>query len=114
MADLLSTGISGVRTYQRALATVGNNIANVDTDGYSRQRLDIADKTSVNEGGLNIGNGSTAVRVQRNYDSFVAENLRSSQSQLSKHQSTLSYVTQLENLLADKQLSLSSAVDGFF
>ena len=47
MADLLSTGISGVRTYQRALATVGNNIANVDTDGYSRQRLDIADKTSV-------------------------------------------------------------------
>ena len=114
MADLLSTGISGVRTYQRALATVGNNIANVDTDGYSRQQLDIADKTSVNEGGLNIGNGSTAVRVQRNYDSFVAENLRSSQSQLSKHQSTLSYVTQLENLLADKQLSLSSAVDGFF
>ena len=93
---------------------MGNNIANVDTDGYSRQRLDIADKTSVNEGGLNIGNGSTAVRVQRNYDSFVAENLRSSQSQLSKHQSTLSYVTQLENLLADKQLSLSSAVDGFF
>ena len=114
MADLLSTGISGVRTYQRALATVGNNIANVDTDGYSRQRLDIADKTSVNEGGLNIGNGVTAVRVQRSYDSFVAENLRSSQSQLSKHQTTLDYTTQLENLLADQQLSLSSSVDGFF
>ena len=114
MADLLSTGISGVRTYQRALATVGNNIANVDTDGYSRQRLEIVDKSPSSEGSLNIGNGATAVRVQRSYDGFVVENLRSSQSQLSKHQSTLEYVTQLENLLADKQLSLSTSMDGFF
>ena len=114
MADLLSTGISGVRTYQRALATVGNNIANVDTEGYNRQRIEISENTSSNEGSLNIGNGARAVRVQRSYDSFVVENLRSSQSQLSKHASTLEYVTQLENILADKQLSLSSSLDGFF
>jgi len=114
MADLLSTGISGVRTYQRALATVGNNIANVDTEGYSRQRLEIAESTSSSEGSLNIGNGARAVRVQRSYDSFVVENLRSSQSQLNKHQATLEYVTQLENILADKQLSLSTSLDGFF
>ena len=114
MADLLSTGISGVRTYQRALATVGNNIANVDTEGYSRQRLEIQESSSSSEGSLNIGNGARAVRVQRIYDSFVVENLRSSQSQLTKHQATLEYVTQLENILADKQLSLSTSLDGFF
>ena len=114
MADLLSTGISGVRTYQRALATVGNNIANVDTQGYSRQRLEIQESSSSSEGSLNIGNGARAVRVQRSYDSFVVENLRSSQSQLTKHQATLEYVTQLENILADKQLSLSTSLDGFF
>ena len=114
MADLLSTGISGVRTYQRALATVGNNIANVDTEGYNRQRLEIQESSSSSEGSLNIGNGARAVRVQRSYDSFVVENLRSSQSQLTKHQATLEYVTQLENILADKQLSLSTSLDGFF
>ncbi|MDE0784052.1 MAG: flagellar hook-associated protein FlgK, partial [Planktomarina sp.] len=114
MADLLSTGISGVRTYQRALATVGNNIANVDTEGYSRQRLEIVQSASSSEGSLNIGNGARAVRVQRSYDNFVVENLRSSQSQLNKHQATLEYVTQLENILADKQLSLSTSLDGFF
>ena len=114
MADLLSTGISGVRTYQRALATVGNNIANVDTEGYSRQRVEIAQSASSSEGSLNIGNGARAVRVQRSYDNFVVENLRSSQSQLNKHQATLEYVTQLENILADKQLSLSTSMDGFF
>ena len=114
MADLLSTGISGVRTYQRALATVGNNIANVDTEGYSRQRLEIAENSSSSEGSLNIGNGARAIRVQRSYDNFVVSNLRSGQAQLSKHESALEYVTQLENILADKQLSLSTSLNGFF
>jgi flagellar hook-associated protein 1 FlgK len=114
MADLLSTGISGVRTYQRALATVGNNIANVDTEGYSRQRLEIAESSSSSEGSLNIGNGARAVRVQRSYDNFVVSNLRSGQAQLSKHESALEYATQLENILADKQLSLSTSLNGFF
>jgi flagellar hook-associated protein 1 FlgK len=114
MADLLSTGISGVRTYQRALATVGNNIANVDTEGYSRQRLEITGNASTSEGSLSIGNGARAVRVQRSYDSFVVSNLRSGQAQLSKHESALEYVTQLGNILADKQLSLSTSLNGFF
>jgi flagellar hook-associated protein 1 FlgK len=114
MTDLLSTGISGVRTYQRALATVGNNIANVDTEGYSRQRLEIVENASSQEGTINIGNGARAVRVQRTYDQFVVANLRNSQAQLSKHESKLEYATQLENILADKQLSLSTSITGFF
>jgi flagellar hook-associated protein 1 FlgK len=114
MADLLSTGISGVRTYQRALATVGNNIANVDTEGYSRQRLEITGNASTSEGSLSIGNGARAVRVHRSYDNFVVSNLRSGQAQLSKHESALEYVTQLGNILADKQLSLSTSLNGFF
>jgi flagellar hook-associated protein 1 FlgK len=114
MADLLSTGISGVRTYQRALATVGNNIANVDTEGYSRQRLEITGNASTSDGSLSIGNGARAVRVQRSYDNFVVSNLRSAQAQLSKHESALEYVTQLENILGDKQLSLSTSLNGFF
>ena len=114
MADLLSTGISGVRTYQRALATVGNNIANVDTEGYNRQRLEVVENSSSGGGSLHIGNGARAIRVQRTYDNFVVESLRTSQSQLSKHEATLGYVTQLENILADKRLSLSTSMDGFF
>jgi flagellar hook-associated protein 1 len=36
MSNLLSTGISGLNAAQVALATVGNNISNTDTAGYSR------------------------------------------------------------------------------
>ena len=114
MADLLSTGISGVRTYQRALATVGNNIANVDTDGYSRQRLEIVENSSTGSGVLNIGNGARATQVQRVYDSFVTSSLRVNTSQLEQHQAINKYAQQLENTLADKQLSLSKVMDSFY
>lgn len=114
MADLLSTGISGVRTYQRALATVGNNIANVDTDGYVRQRLEIVENSSTGSGVLNIGNGARAVKVQRIYDEFVTTSMRTNISQLEQHEAVLKYAQQLENTLADKNLSLSSVIDGYF
>ena len=37
MADILSIGANAAQLYKSALATVGNNIANLNTDGYSRQ-----------------------------------------------------------------------------
>ena len=38
MANLLQIGTSGVLGHQQMLNTTGNNISNVNTDGYSRQR----------------------------------------------------------------------------
>ena len=38
MSDLLGISSTAVAAYQRALGTVSNNIANVSTEGYSRQR----------------------------------------------------------------------------
>ena len=40
MADVLSTGLSGLRALQRALDTTSHNIANVSTEGYTRQRAE--------------------------------------------------------------------------
>ena len=42
MADMLGTGLSGLRAMQRALDTTAHNIANVSTEGYTRQRVDFA------------------------------------------------------------------------
>jgi len=41
MTDLLSIGSSAVRNSQLALSVVSNNIANVNTDGYVRQDLNL-------------------------------------------------------------------------
>ena len=39
MTDLVSVAANAVASYQRALGTISNNIANVATDGYSRQEV---------------------------------------------------------------------------
>ena len=39
MTDLVGVASNAVAAYQRALGTVSNNIANVATDGYSRQEV---------------------------------------------------------------------------
>ena len=39
--DLLGISTSGVQAAQRALSTVGHNIANSSTPGFSRQRTDL-------------------------------------------------------------------------
>ena len=41
MTDFLNTSLSGLLSFQRALATTSNNIANVSTEGYSRQRVNL-------------------------------------------------------------------------
>lgn len=38
----LSTAVSGLMAQQRVLETIGHNIANAETDGYTRRRVDLA------------------------------------------------------------------------
>ena len=41
-SGLLGIGSSGLLAFQRSLDTIGHNIANVSTEGYSRQSVDLA------------------------------------------------------------------------
>ena len=71
MPDLISIAGNAVKTNQAALAVVGNNIANVNTDGYVRQELDIRENLPTKVGTTSIGSGALATGVKRAYDSLV-------------------------------------------
>jgi len=53
----LNIALQSLLTEQGAIATTSNNIANVNTPGYARQRPDIAETTPVNIGTLTFGTG---------------------------------------------------------
>ncbi len=73
------TGIYGVMnlagnallTHQKAISVTGNNIANVNTPGYSRQKLMLENKTPVQSSVGPMGTGVEAVSVERVYDRFL-------------------------------------------
>ncbi|MEY2659616.1 MAG: Flagellar hook-associated protein 1, partial [Pseudomonadota bacterium] len=114
MSDLLSIGSSGVTAYQRALATVSNNIANVNTEGYSRQDIKIASNEPRLLGGSYIGTGVRFDAVKRQYDEFIESNLRNSTSELKSQEPLLSYVNRVIDIMGDANIGLTSALNQFF
>lgn len=67
----LYLGLSGLQAQQSALSVVGQNIANVNTPGYTRQRADLSSNLSLNEGQLYFGTGVTLTSVQGIRDRFL-------------------------------------------
>lgn len=114
MSDLLSIGSSGVSAYQRALATVSNNIANVSTDGYTRQNISLASNQPQQLGNSYLGTGARFDAVQRQYDAFVESNLRNSNSDLESQKPLLSYVNRLIDVMGDESIGLTTAMNLFF
>ena len=43
--SLFNSGLSGLLASQRGLTVAGHNIANVNTEGYSRQRVELVART---------------------------------------------------------------------
>ena len=71
MASIFDVGSSALTSIQRAMATTGNNIANVNTDGYSRQDVLLATRSPESSGGVQFGTGVSINDVRRAYDRFL-------------------------------------------
>ena len=114
MADLLSIGSSGINVYQRALATVSNNIANLNTDGYSRQTTEIRQNQPTEAGNGYIGTGAYFDRVSRQYDGFLESSLQQATADLGSQNSSVEYASRLLDILGDEDIGLTSALNKFF
>ena len=113
MADLLGTGLSSLRAMQRALDTTAHNIANVSTEGYTRQRVEFATRPPQAYGPNWIGSGVDAVQVRRVYDQFLSQQARSSGGNLARLDAYAAQAERLDNLLGDSSNGLSASLQSF-
>jgi flagellar hook-associated protein 1 FlgK len=81
---VLSTGVSALLTQQRAINVTGNNIANVNTPGYSRQRLNLETSTPTQTGLGLMSFGVTSTGVERIYDRFLGVQLNNESANLGR------------------------------
>jgi flagellar hook-associated protein 1 FlgK len=77
-ADLFSIGRSSLNTSKKSLATTSHNIANANTEGFSRQRITTETNTPVGEGKHVFGTGVNVQSVKRVHDKLVEKKLNSS------------------------------------
>ncbi len=112
--SITSIGVSALTAYRLALDTTGHNIANVNSDGYSRQRVDFtAREPSFTRLGY-LGNGVEASDIQRQYDVFLASQVRGAQSVSSLMQAYFDGANQLDELVADPDVGIQPAIEEFF
>jgi len=114
MADLLGIASSGLGAIQQALSTAGHNIANVNTEGYSRQIADFSTLPAQRVGDSYAGSGVEVGAVRRAYDSFVVDELRTRGSKLGMANAFESLASGLDSLVGDSDNGLAPALEGFF
>jgi flagellar hook-associated protein 1 FlgK len=68
---IMSVAGQALMTQQQAISVTGHNIANVNTPGYSRQRLIMTTSTPADSAIGPMGNGVSAEAVERIYDRFL-------------------------------------------
>ena len=114
MVDILSIGAGATQLYRSALSTVSNNIANMNTEGYTRQVSTSEQNVPVPQGGMYIGNGSRLGEVARAFSEFNESNLRNSSSELGTQDPLIKYADRIVDVMGSGTSSLSSAFDQFF
>ena len=112
--SLLNIGMSGLAAGHSSLLTTGNNIANVDTAGYSRQQTVQSSKGSNQYGNVFIGSGTTLSDVRRVYNSYLDAQLQTTTSLNSDAQAYLGQATQVDKLLSDGSTGISKTLQSFF
>ena len=114
MVDLVGIGVSGLAAYQKALATTGNNIANLQTAGYVRQRSTIESAGQDNSARISLGAGVRFAGVERLYDRYLEENLRRSGGDFKSQEALLSQLQQLQDSVGSSTAGLHGAFQAFF
>ncbi|KHE03185.1 flagellar hook-associated protein FlgK [Pantoea sp. JZ29] len=114
MSSIINSAMSGLSAAQAALSTTSNNISNYTVAGYSRQTTILAEANSTLQGKSYYGNGVNVTGVQREYDSFIAAQLRGSSATYNAANTQYSQVSNIDDLMSTSTTNLSSAIQGFF
>ena len=79
---ILNTGRTALLTQQKAIDVTGHNIANVNTDGYSRQRVNMETNEPYSSQPGQTGTGVRAAEIQRIYDRFLGAQINNENQNL--------------------------------
>lgn len=111
--SIMNNALSGALASQLALGAASQNIANLQTKGYTRQSA-LLTAVGPNSGTREAGNGVAVNSLMRVSDDYKSQQLWRAASSLGQYSQSQPYLTQLERVMGDDAASLSSGVDKFF
>lgn len=110
MGNIYSVGTSGLNVAKTALSTIANNVANVNTPGYTRQIVDVKVQPGTGLGTSFVGSGVQVGGVKAQYNQFLESALTLSIGKSSSSQELDSMYSQLEQSLSGATNGIASNV----
>lgn len=112
----------GLSTQQKAINVTSHNIANANTEGYSRQRARIETTTPFGMPSLNntagpgqLGTGSQVAAIERVRDSFLDYQVRVESSKYGEYSARQQFLSEVEGILNEPgDTGISSLLGKFF
>jgi flagellar hook-associated protein 1 FlgK len=115
VADLLGIGRSGLNASKKALEVTGHNLSNVNTEGYSRQRVMQSTSTPVSTSGFIQGTGVKIDGVRRFNDEFIDKRLNNALSNNNFYEARSETLGQVETIFNELDTDgLNQVLNKFF
>ena len=112
---IMSLAGQALMTQQQAISVTSHNIANVNTPGYSRQRLIMTPNTPVESAVGIMGNGVSGENIERVYDRYLSAQIYNENQGLGKWETHKDAVEMLEVVFNESDASgLSQAMSKFW
>ncbi|PNU21148.1 flagellar hook-associated protein FlgK [Geothermobacter hydrogeniphilus] len=110
----LNASKTSITTQQKAMEVVGNNIANVNTPGYSRQTPTLTPFPTLSMGDFFIGQGVRVSSIERASDAFLTKQIQTKTADLGMESSKASPLASVERTLPVDDTGVAAEIDRFF
>ncbi|MFO8076265.1 MAG: flagellar hook-associated protein FlgK [Actinomycetota bacterium] len=107
----LHTGLSGVRAAQAGIETASNNISNVNTDGYTRQRVDLSAKPTLQLSAGRLGTGVDIDQVSRMREGFLDTRVRTTGESFAHADAKAELLQRVEDIVAEPETGLTGLLE---
>jgi flagellar hook-associated protein 1 len=115
LTGIMSIGLGALRNSQEAIDVTSNNIANLNTVGYSRQRVNLSESPATQFGALQFGTGAQVDNIQSIRDQVLDFRISSESQQQSALNAYLGPMQQVQATFNETAgTGLQGAISGLF
>lgn len=100
--SMMDVGKRSMMNSQTALQTVSHNVANKNTEGYSRQRVELQTAEPTGYGQLRIGNGSRSTAVTRTNNPYIEKQVEQEGNVLGNKESRSAMLARVEQVFNEQ------------
>ena len=118
MTSLFDVGKSALNSYRQSLAVTGQNIANINTEGYKRREAKLEEVTGTQGGVTSLpdqtGLGVRVTDINRSFDQYLLDRARTATASFEKLDVFVDQLKELENMLLPDKGNLGAQIASFF